>query len=221
LGFDAQGAEVIQGTVEESDGAVFCFIGHDASKGDAGSIIDGDVDVFPASAFAEIAPVAGDAVAWALDAGELFDVEVNELTWVSALVAPGQGRRIEQSQAMKLMTTQDTRDTRLGEGALACDLEAWHAQSAQRKDDRDLGWWDLPWTTPGSRGTVGQSGHAFGTETGHPFTGRAFAHGKRDRRSLCREPSVDDGQDKSFSTPRSQSSISMNVHALGLGGWLV
>ena len=40
---------------------------------------------------------------------------------------------------MKLVTTQDTRDTRLGEGALACDLETWHAQSAQRKDDRDLG----------------------------------------------------------------------------------
>ena len=84
-------------TLEESDGAVLGFIWHDASKGNAGSVIDGDVDIFPSRALAEIAAVAGDAVTGALDAGELFDVEVNELAWVSPLVAPRRRWRIEQS----------------------------------------------------------------------------------------------------------------------------
>jgi hypothetical protein len=200
---------------------VLGFIGHDPGKGNARSIIDGDVDVFPSSAFDQIASVAGNAVTWALNAGELFDVEVDELAWVSALVAPCRGRRIEQSQAMELVATQDARDTRLGEGALACDLKAWHAQSAERERDGHLSWWYLAWATMRTRGVITQSGASLGPKTGHPFAGGAFAHGECRRGGLCREPSVNDGQDKSFSTPRGQSSISMDVHALGLSGCLV
>ena len=97
--FDAQGAEVITSAVEESDSAVLCFIGHDASKGDAGSIVNADVDILPPCAFDQIAAVAGNAVTESLDAGELFDVEVNELAWASAFIAARGRRRIEQRQA--------------------------------------------------------------------------------------------------------------------------
>jgi hypothetical protein len=200
---------------------VLGFIGHDASKGDAGSIINGDMDIFPPSTFDQIAAIACDAVTGPFDASKLLDIEVNELAWVSALVAARRGRRIQQSQAMEAVAAQDARDTRLGEGALACDLKAWHAQAAQGEDDGNLRWWDLPWAAPGAAGAIVQSGSAFSTETGHPFTDRAFAYCKGRRGRLCSKPSVDEGQDKSFSTSRSQSSISMNVHALGLSGWLV
>jgi hypothetical protein len=108
LGFDAQGTEVSQGTLEESNGAMLGFIGHDPGKGNAGSVIDGDVDVLPASALAEIPPVAGDAVAGALDPGELFNVEVDEFAWSLALIAADRRRRIEQGQTVQAVTTQQT-----------------------------------------------------------------------------------------------------------------
>ena len=94
--FDSQGAEVGSSRAKESDGTVLGFIGHDASKGDAGSIINGDMDIFPSRTFDDIAAVAGDAMAGPFDPSKLFDIEVNELPWVSALVAAHWGRRIQQ-----------------------------------------------------------------------------------------------------------------------------
>jgi hypothetical protein len=128
---DPQGAEVLASALEESNSAVLGFIRHDASKGDTGSIIDGDMNIFPASAFEPIATVTGDAVTGPLYAGELLDVEMNELAWVSALVAMRRRRRIEQSQAMESMAAQNARDRSLRKGALACDLKTWHAQAAK------------------------------------------------------------------------------------------
>ena len=40
LGFDAEGGEVSQGALEEEDGAMLSFIGHNLNKGRPGSIMD-------------------------------------------------------------------------------------------------------------------------------------------------------------------------------------
>jgi hypothetical protein len=95
VSLDAEGAEVAQGSLEEGDGALLAFIGHDASKSDAGGIINSDVDIFPAGAFDQIATVACNAVTGSLDAGEFFDVQVNELTWKRTFIAPDRGRWIQ------------------------------------------------------------------------------------------------------------------------------
>ncbi len=62
FGFYPEGAEVSKRSVKEVDRTVLAFIRHDAGKGDPGSVIDGDMDIFPTSALAEIAAIAGDAV---------------------------------------------------------------------------------------------------------------------------------------------------------------
>ena len=56
------------------------FIRHDASKSDAGGIVNGDVDKLPARLADFIAAVASDAMAWVFDAGELFDIEMDKFT---------------------------------------------------------------------------------------------------------------------------------------------
>jgi hypothetical protein len=58
-----------------------------------------------------------------------------------------------------------------------------------------------------------------GLKTGQPFAGRAFTHGES-RRRLRTSFLVDDGLDKSFSTPWGQTSIGMNIMPWDLV-WLV
>jgi hypothetical protein len=197
------------------------LIRHNTSKGETGSIINGDMDIFPSSAFDQIPPVAGDAVTEALDAGELFDVEMDELAWPLTFIAACGCRGIDQGQTMQAMTTKQTRDSRLGQSALASDLEAWQTQPAQTQDHGDLRLGRLFWTAKRSRGAIAQSFWSLGSIAGQPLAGRAFAQGKGRRDVLCPDPFVDNGKDKCFSTTQGQSSISMDVHALGLGCWLV
>jgi hypothetical protein len=161
-----RGAEVRASALQESDRAVLCFVGHNASKADTGSIINSEVDILPASAFDQIAAVAGDAMTGPLDAGKLFDVEVNEFAWTSTFIAMRGRRRIEQSETVQLVAAQDARNARLRERALACDLESGHAQSAQRQHDRDLRWRDLSGATIWTRGAIKQPGSSLGPKAG-------------------------------------------------------
>ena len=74
--------------MEEGDDALGGFIGEELGEGQAAVIVDGDVEVFPAcTADVIVLAVAGDAVAGALDAGELLDVEMEQFAGVGALVA--------------------------------------------------------------------------------------------------------------------------------------
>ncbi len=72
LGLDAEGSEVSQGALEEEDSAVLVFVGHDLSKGEAGSVIDADMDLFPAGPAHLVTPVAGDAGDWDGRCGRAF-----------------------------------------------------------------------------------------------------------------------------------------------------
>jgi hypothetical protein len=80
--------------VEEGDGAFLFLVGMDLTEGDARGIVDADMDELPAGAFASPAraallrAVAGDAVADALEAAELLDVDADQLAGMRAFVAP-------------------------------------------------------------------------------------------------------------------------------------
>jgi hypothetical protein len=87
LDLDAEGGEVSQGAVEEGDGAGVALIGHDLGKSEARSVVDHDVDELPTGSWSMVAAIAGDAMACAHDAAELFDVEMDKLTRELALVA--------------------------------------------------------------------------------------------------------------------------------------
>jgi len=73
------------------------LIRHDLGKGQAGSIIDADVDELPTRAADLIAPVVGDAMTWAHDFAELFDIEMEQFARELALVAPPPAQRAPAS----------------------------------------------------------------------------------------------------------------------------
>src|SRR5260221_8666281 len=71
----------------------------------APSVVDADMNEFPAEAFAAAAPVAlacaiaGDAVADAIDPAELLDIDMDELAGVLALVAAHRLGRLQRRDA--------------------------------------------------------------------------------------------------------------------------
>src|SRR6202008_4619201 len=79
--------------LEEADRTLFAFVRQHLCKGDARMIVDADVDVFPTRSLspgAEVAltsAIAGDAMADPIDTAELFDVDVDHLTRLLALIA--------------------------------------------------------------------------------------------------------------------------------------
>ena len=94
--------------------------------------------------------VAGDPMTGAHDTTELLDVDVKEFAWVLTLVTHHGRGGIQRSEAVKTMPLQDPGGSRLGESALAGNLEAGHPQSPQGENDGFLGAWCATRTAMGA-----------------------------------------------------------------------
>ena len=128
---DAMLGEEGEGGVEEGDGTGGGFIREELGEGEAAVIVDGDVKIFPAGAADVIVlAVAGDAVAWAHDAGEFLDVEVEEFAGVGTLVAHD-GRWWGELLQAVAMAAQQARDGSLAEFGGTGDLEARQLAATQ------------------------------------------------------------------------------------------
>src|SRR5260221_13312411 len=100
------------------------LIGQKLGEGDAGSVIDGDVEKLPSGAAGVIAlAVARDAVADPLDAGELLDIEVDELARVLTLVAAHRRWRVQRRVPGRGGAGRGARDGGLGDGGLSRGFE--------------------------------------------------------------------------------------------------
>ncbi len=115
LDLDAEGGEVSQGAVEEGDGAGVALIGHDLGKSEARSVVDHDVDELPTGSWSMVAAIAGDAMACAHDAAELFDVEMDKLTRGLALVAHDWRGGIEGGEVCEAVAVEEARNGGFGE----------------------------------------------------------------------------------------------------------
>ena len=124
LDTDAEGSEVKKGIVEEAPDTEVGFIREDLGKGEAGSIVNGDMDILVTGAADFIAAVSGDAVAGPDDASQLLDIHVEELAGMLALIAHDGLGRLQGGQAGEAVTCQQAGDRSLGEAALPGDLEA-------------------------------------------------------------------------------------------------
>src|SRR5580700_4270804 len=117
LDFDAEAFVVGERRFEEGGGAALPLIGHDLGEGDAGVVVDGDMDELPAEPFAPCPPVAlpsavaGDAMADAIDPAELFDVEVDHLARMFTLIAAYRRRRLQGRESVEPEPPQDATDS--------------------------------------------------------------------------------------------------------------
>src|SRR3954466_14746282 len=100
-----------KGGFEEGDGAFLALVGQDPGEGDAGGVIEGDMDELPAGAAGPALPaVGGDTVALTLEAAELLDVDVDELARLRALVAANRLGRLERRETVEAKPLEDAAD---------------------------------------------------------------------------------------------------------------
>ena len=85
-------------------------------------VVYGDVKAFDACARVSNGAVAGGANAWAKEAAEFFDIQVEELAWVSVLVADHRRRRLKSAETVEAVAAEDSRDGGLGDSDHGEDL---------------------------------------------------------------------------------------------------
>jgi hypothetical protein len=121
---DAEAVEVSQSGVEKAQSARGRLVWPDLSKGEAGVVVDGDMDVLVARADGISGRIGGDAHTRAHKTSESLDVEMKQFAWSGALVALDGGWRIEVAPVVEVVAAQQARDGSLGESGEASDLES-------------------------------------------------------------------------------------------------
>lgn len=99
---DAEALVISHGGPEKGNGAGGRLVGLDLGEGDAGMVVNADVDEVPSGATALVRStrIAGDAVSDTLETPELFDVDVNDLAWPLALIAAFRLGRLQITDAV-------------------------------------------------------------------------------------------------------------------------
>jgi hypothetical protein len=134
---DADAMSLVEGdglmeSLEDAGGA---FIRAEGGESEAGVIVDGDVQGLDAGAWVALGTVASGADAWAMEAAELLDVEVEEFAGCGAFVAQRRRfGRIERREAIEVMTAQDAGESGLGDWEDHHDLSVGASLAAQSED---------------------------------------------------------------------------------------
>ncbi len=83
------------------------FVREETGEGEAGMVVDGDMETFDAGAWVADGAIAGGADAGAGEAAQLLDVEVEELAGMVAFVTDhGRFGRLQGREAVEMVTTQ-------------------------------------------------------------------------------------------------------------------
>ena len=182
LDLHAEARIVGNGGFEEGDGAFLFLVLHDATEGNTRGVVDADMNELPADtqvAVDDSRLASGDAMTNGANFAELFDIDMDELAGMLALVATNGLGRLECLQAIEPEATKDARHGRFRDAGLARDLRARPALAPQPFDPcDDLGWGRTPQVMR-PRGTIFEGGHAFREEPRDPFAHRARAGRRR------------------------------------------
>ncbi len=131
---EAEAGEVSPGHVEEAPGGGMLLAGQDGGEGEPAVVIDGDVQVLVACASGLASAIAVDAVAGLDDAGQAFDVEVDQIAGMRVLGAHHRRWRIERAQPVHAGATQDAADGSAAELEWVGDAPAIGTQPAKGKN---------------------------------------------------------------------------------------
>ena len=134
---DLDAVELVKGEGLEQgvQGAGDFFVWEEAGEGEAGMVVDGDVEGLDAGAWIAVGAVAGGADAGLGEAAELLDVEVEEVAGEVAFVAEdGRFGRFEGSEAVEAVAAQDAGEGGFGDGQDHADLGVGTALAAQGDD---------------------------------------------------------------------------------------
>src|SRR6516165_3579278 len=112
MNLDAVSAIEAQLVEEKAQAGASFFIGQDFRVGDARMVVDGQMQIFPAdpAGVALAGPVAGDPVTDPVELAQLFDVDMDDLARMLALIAADGLSRLQGSKSVKTEPAQDAAD---------------------------------------------------------------------------------------------------------------
>ena len=172
--------------MQEGDGVSLALVGQDLGEGDARGVVQAKTsDELRADAAVLAGARTGGAVADLLEPSELFDVEVEQLAGVGALVAPDRRGRRQVLGPAQPAPSQAAADRGRRDADLPGDLVTGPALPAQRGDLLDGGLGRRLPQPMGPRGAIEEARSALGLEARAPFAhgldidaqGRATAFG--------------------------------------------
>src|SRR5208283_2319326 len=214
LDLDAQALIVGDGSPEEGCSAALLFVGLDLREGEAGGIVDADMDKFPAHATRVALPfaVACDAMTGSAEPPELLDIDVDQFAGILALVASHGLGWLQIAHPAQTQTMQNPADRGWRHTGLERDLLACPAPAAQGFNllSNGVGCRSVQAVRPGR--SIHQATEPLGPDLRHPLAGRAFRHAHGIGNNDGRLPFVRDAAHQFGSTMRRQTGILMHVH---------
>ena len=134
---DAVASEEVNGILEEGDGGVGLLIGQDLSEGQAGVVVDGDMQGLPSGMFVLAATATVGAPRDLLEAGHALDVEMQEIAGSGMFVAHDGRGRMQIAPATEPSAAQNAADGSRADGGATCDLIAGSMVTSQIDDVLD------------------------------------------------------------------------------------
>ena len=134
---DAVASEEVDGFAQKSDGGVGFLIGQDLSEGHAGVIVDGDVQGLPTGMLVLAAAAAVAAPRDLLEAGQAFDIEMEQVAGSGMFVAHDGRGGMQIAPATETSAAQNAADGGRTDGGTTRDLIAGSVTSAQLQDALD------------------------------------------------------------------------------------
>jgi hypothetical protein len=221
LDFDAVSGVAADGLVESREDAGSLFVGQESGEGEAGMIVDGDVEALDAGARIAHGAITGGPDARAREAAQLLDVEVEKVAGSVAFVAEdGRFWRLERAKAVEVMAAEDAREGGLGDWPHHHDLSIGTALTAQGEDLGFKFGRRLARLAPGSGGMILETlGEAGLTSASEPAADGLFRDAKSGGGSAQRAAELGMLKRHLRSPQRGQSGISVHVVRAG-GRWV-
>ena len=130
---DPQACVVGDRFTEKSYGSRGPLVGMKRAEGDAGMVIDGDVQQFPTGAASFIVGIAGEAMARFDDAREFFGVEVQQVARMRVFIANHRHGGLQLAGAAEFMTAQNAADGGGTEARGLCNAHRGPTLATQRE----------------------------------------------------------------------------------------
>jgi hypothetical protein len=218
LDLDAVFLVEADGLVEGVENAGDLFVGQEAGEGEAGMIVDGDMEGLDAGTWIALGAIAGGADAGALEAAQLLDVEVEKFAGRGAFIAHDRRLgRFERREAIESVTAQDAGESGLGDREDHEDLGVGAALAAEGEDAGFELSTRFARLAMRGRGVVfeaaGKSG-CFGA--GEPAANGLLAHGISGRCGAKGE--AVGGEMGSHLSSRERGEFGISVHVVRAGG---
>src|ERR1017187_7723039 len=197
---DAEVGEVGHGLAEEAAGRSCFFIGQQGGEGEAGGVLDGDIQKLPAGAAGFILGIAGDAMSGLVDAGRLLNVDVQQVAGSGKFVADDGHGGLQHFDLVQLEPGKDAAHGGPAQAGGLGNTNSCPTLASQPLHAIDQFWGSGAGRSMGTRAAIAQAGLLLGAEATHPL-GRAL-------------PALDHGFGKFLSTINRKSSMMVIVHSV-------